>query len=62
MSLLRCYGCRDGTVLGRGLFNMIHWVICVICVICIVVDNLDSCRIGRSKENRGGAAEFSLDY
>ena len=58
MSLLRCYGCRDGTFLGRGLFNMIRWVICVIG---IAVDNLDCCRIGM-KENRGGAAEFSLDY
>ena len=28
---------------GRGLFNMIHWVICVIG---IAVDNLGYCRIG----------------
>ena len=59
MSLLRCYGCQDGTVLGRGLFNMIHWVICVIG---IAVDNLGCVGLGRSKENRGSAAEFSLDY
>ena len=37
---------------------MIRWVICVIG---IAVDNLGCCRIGM-KENRGGAAEFSLDY
>ena len=44
MSLLRCYGCRDGTVLGGGaLFNMIRWDICVIG---IAVDNLGCCRIG----------------
>ena len=43
VSLLRCYGCRDGTVLGRGLFNMILWVICVIG---IAVDNLDCFQIG----------------
>ena len=54
-----CYGCRDGTVLGRGLFNMIRWVICVIG---IAVDNLGCCQLGRSKENRGSAAAFSLDY
>ena len=59
MSLLHCYGCRDGTVLGRGLFNMIRWVICVIG---IAVDNLVVVVLGRSKENRGSAAEFSLDY
>ena len=59
MSLLRCYGCRDGTVLGRGLFNMILWVICVIG---IAVDNLIVVGLGRSKENRGSAAKFSLDY
>ena len=59
MSLLRCYSCRDGTVLGRGLFNMIRWVICVVG---IAVDNLGCCRIGMKYENRGSAAEFLLDY
>ena len=41
--LLRCYGCRDGTIFGRGLFNIICWVICVIG---IVVDNLGCFQIG----------------
>ena len=44
---------------GRGLFNMIRWVICVIG---IAVDNLGCCGLGRSKENRGSVAGFSLDY
>ena len=38
---------------------MIRWVICVIG---IAVDNLVVVVLGRSKENRGMAAEFSLDY
>ena len=38
---------------------MIHWVICVIG---IAVDNLGCVGLGRSKENRGSAAEFSFDY
>ena len=59
MSLLRCYGCRDGTILGRGLFNMIRWVICVIGMLWIIWVVVGS---GRSKENRGSAAEFSFDY
>ena len=44
---------------GRGLFNMIRWVICVIG---IAVDNLVVVVLGRSKENRGSSVEFSLDY
>ena len=59
MSLLRYYSCRDGTVLGRGLFNMILLVICVLVLLWIIWIVVG---LGRSKENRGGAAEFSLDY
>ena len=43
--MCRCFAAMvaDGTVLGRGLFNMIRWVICVIG---IAMDNLGCCRIG----------------
>ena len=43
--MCRCFAAMvaDGTVLGRGLFNMIRWVICVIG---IIVDNLGCCKIG----------------
>ena len=60
MSLLRFYGCRDGTVLGRGLFNMILWVLYVLLVLLWIIWIVVG--LGRSKENRGSAAEFSLDY
>ena len=44
---------------GEGLFNMILWVICVIVLLWIIWIVVGS---GRSKKNRGGAAEFLLDY
>ena len=44
-SVCRCFAAivAETELFGRGLFNMIRWVICVIG---IAVDNLGCCRIG----------------
>ena len=59
MSLFRYYGCRDGTVLGGGAvyiwFVGLYVLLVLLWIIWVVVG------LGRSEQNRGSVAGFSLD-